>query len=72
MHIVFIAAWCVCVAAWFYTARYFLPLWWAGVRRRERPKGYVIKTLCGIGVFLAAFAIGWAAGGIAELGGGWG
>ena len=71
MSIMFVAAWGVGVAAWFYSIRYFLPIWWAGINRRERPKGYVLKTLRGVGVFLAAFAVAAAAGGIAGLVGGW-
>ena len=71
MLVVFVAAWGVGVAAWFYSIRYFLPLWWAGINRRERPKGYGLKTLCGVGVFLGAFAVAFSAGGIAGLVGGW-
>jgi hypothetical protein len=62
----FLAAWCVSVAAWFYAMRYFMPLWLVGFRYREVHKGYPRKTLIGAGVFLAAIAVGFAAGFVAE------
>lgn len=72
MEVVFIVAWCVGVAAWFYSARYFIPMWRVGFDRREEHRGYVRKALMGAGVFIVAFVVGFAAGGIAELwGGGW-
>lgn len=72
MLFVFIAAWCVGVGAWFYAVRYFLPMWLVGFRRREQHSGYLRRTLAGAAVFIAAIAVGFAAGGIAEYwGGGW-
>jgi hypothetical protein len=73
MLVVFMAAWCVGVAAWFYTARYFMPMWLVGFRHRQEHIGYPRKTLIGAAVFIVAIAIGLAAGGVAEYwGGGWG
>lgn len=57
------AVWCACAMAIAYTSRYFLPDWWAMVRRRERPEGYKRKAdigalvfmgigLCGIGILI--------------------
>lgn len=70
---VFMAALFVAVAAWFYAARYFLPWWSARFRGVERPEGHLAKALRGVGVFIAACAIGFSAGLVAEfLGGGWG
>ena len=72
MLVVFIAAWCVAMGGWVYSVRYFMPMWLVGFRRRDQHKGYSRKTLLGAGVFLAAIAVGFAAGGIAEIrGGGW-
>lgn len=72
MLVVFIAAWCVCVLAWFYAVRFFMPMWLVGFRKRERHNGYVRKTLVGTGVFIVAWAIAFSAGLIAEFwGGGW-
>lgn len=72
MLLVFIAAWCVGVAAWFYGTRFWLLLWAAGFRRTEWRSAYMRKALKGYGVFAAAIAVGFAAGGIAEYwGGGW-
>jgi hypothetical protein len=72
MHVVFIAAWCVSVVAWFYSVRYFMPMWLVGFRHRDKHKGYPRKTLIGAAVFIGAIAVGFAAGGIAEhWAGGW-
>jgi hypothetical protein len=72
MLVIFIVAWCVGVAAWFYSARFFFPMWLAGFRHRDELIGYPRKTLIGAGMFLAAFVVGFAAGGVAEYwGGGW-
>lgn len=72
MEFIFVAAWCVGVGAWFYTARYFLPWWWTGVRGVERPKGHFGKALRGVGVFLLAWSIGVGAALVAQhWGGGW-
>ena len=68
----FIAAWFVALGGWLYGARYFLPMWAAGFRGGERHKGYAKKSFIGLGVFLAANAVAWAAGLIAEFwAGGW-
>jgi hypothetical protein len=73
MLVVFIAAWCTGVAAWFYSMRFFMPMWLAGFRHREEHRGYSRKTLIGAAVFIGAIAVGFAAGGIAQYwGGGWG
>lgn len=72
MQIVFIATWCIALAAWIYSCRYFMPMWLVGFRKRDHHKGYMRKTLIGAGVFLGAIAAGFAAGGIAEMAGGWG
>jgi hypothetical protein len=66
MLIVFIAMWCAGVTAWLYLMRYFMPLWWAGITGRDRPKGYAMKALRGAGAFLIAGAGALAAGGVAE------
>ncbi|OJW72768.1 MAG: hypothetical protein BGO57_16170 [Sphingomonadales bacterium 63-6] len=72
MLVVFIAAWCVGVAAWFYGTRYWLPMWAAGFRKTEWRGKYMRKALKGYGVFIVAIAVGFGAGGIAEYwGGGW-
>ncbi len=72
MLIVFMVAWCVGVAAWFYATRFFMPMWAAGFRRKDKHEGYGKKALTGYAVFVAAVLVGLAAGGIAEyLGGGW-
>lgn len=69
---VFIAAWCVGVAAHIYASRYFLPMWASGFRKKPEHQGYRRKMLIGYGVFVGALVVGFAAGGIAELAGGWG
>jgi hypothetical protein len=62
MLVVFIAAWCCGVVAWLYATR----CWF------DRRAGRLRKALIGYGVFVAAVAMGFAAGGVAEMwGGGW-
>ena len=68
---VFIAAWCVAAISHIYATRYFLPRWAAGFRKRSKHEGYGRKILIGYGIFLAAIAVAFAAGGIAKLAGGW-
>jgi hypothetical protein len=51
--------------------RYWISMWWAGFRKREEHAGYKGKALKGFGIFIAAIAVGFAAGGIAQLDGGW-
>jgi hypothetical protein len=68
---VFIAAWCVGVASHIYASCYFLPMWAAGFRKCPQHEGYGRKALIGYGIFAGAIAAGFAAGGIAELAGGW-
>ena len=72
MLVVFIAAWCVGVAAHIYATRFFLPMWAAGFRKRDKHRGHGRKVLIGYGIFILAIAVGFGAGGIAEYwGGGW-
>jgi hypothetical protein len=72
MLIIFIAAWCVAVGGGVYSARFFMAMWFVGFRKRDKHKGYVREYLMGAGISLVAIAVGFAAGGIAELwGGGW-
>jgi hypothetical protein len=69
MKAVFILAWGVAVSAWIYGTMYWLP---ARFSKSKSPPGYMRKALIGYGIFVAAIAVGLAAGGIAELwGGGW-
>lgn len=68
---VFIVAWCVAAASHIYASRYFIPMWAARLRKRPRHQGYGRKALIGYGIFVGAIAVGFAAGGIAELAGGW-
>lgn len=68
---IFIAAWCVGAAAHIYATRYFLPIWAAGFRKRPQHEGYARKAILGYGIFVGALAVAFAAGGIAELAGGW-
>ena len=73
MHTLFIACWCVGVAGWFYGARYWLPMWAVGFKKRDRHRGYWRKSLIGFAVFLASAVLAMAAGFVAEKwGGGWG
>jgi hypothetical protein len=70
---VFVAAWFVALGAWIYAARYFLPWWSARFRGVERPSGHLNKALRGAIIFTLAWAVGFAAGLVAEFwGGGWG
>lgn len=69
---VFMGMWCVAVVAHLYASRYFLPMWANRFRKNPRHVGYGRKVLVGYGVFLGAMAVGFAAGGIGELAGGWG
>lgn len=69
---IFIAAWCVGVIAHIYATRFFLPRWAAGFKKRKGHEGYGRKIAIGYGIFIAAIAVALAAGGIAELAGGWG
>lgn len=72
MEMIFIAAWCVGIAAHIYATRYYLPMWRARFKKREEHKGYGRKALIGYGIFVLAIGVGFAAGGIAEhWGGGW-
>lgn len=71
MLFVFIGAWFVAVAAWFYGARFFLAMWLVGFAPRDRHKGYWKKVGRSLAVFLGAIVVGFAAVGIAELAGGW-
>lgn len=72
MLCVFIAAWFIAAAAHLYATRFFLARWLVGFRKRPEHKGYGRKILLGYGIFIAAIAVGFAAGGIAEMTGGWG
>lgn len=67
----FITAWCVGMAANLYATRFFRSLWFAGFNKRPHHQGYWRKVLIGYGVFLGAVAVGLAAGGVAEIAGGW-
>lgn len=72
MEVLFIASWLVGAAAWMYGTRFFLPMWAVGFRKSEVPVGYGRKMAKGYAVFLAAGAVGFAAGFIADYwGGGW-
>jgi hypothetical protein len=71
MEWLFIAAWCVAVAAHIYGSRYFFPMWAAGFKRKPEHEGYGRKALIGYAVFIGAVAVGFATGGVAELAGGW-
>lgn len=72
LQIIAIAAWIIGVGSWFYTARFFFPLWRAGFRPRIEHVGYPRKALIGASVFLAAFFVGFGAGFVAqEWFGGW-
>jgi hypothetical protein len=68
----FISAWCVAAVAHIYASRFFFPMWAAGFRKKPQHEGYGRKALIGYGIFVGAILVGLAAGGIAELAGGWG
>lgn len=68
---VFILAWFAGLAAHLYASRFFLPMWASGFKARPEHEGYGRKAVIGYGLFIAAIAAGFAAGGIAELAGGW-
>ena len=67
----FIGALFVGAAANIYATRFFLPRWWSGFHARPEHAGYGRKILLGYGIFVAAIVVAFAAGGIAELTGGW-
>lgn len=71
MEWLFIAMWCVGVAAHIYGSRYFLPMWASGFKRKPEHDGYGRKALMGYGIFITVIVLGFAAAGIAELAGGW-
>lgn len=73
---IFVMAWCAGVAAWFYVAWSFVPLWASHFHAtvtsdaiHARRKKAVRR---GIIAFFCAIAVAFAAGGIAHLAGGWG
>lgn len=72
MLVIFMLAWCAGAAAWAFSMRYFMPYWWAGIRGREKPRGYLLKAFFGGLAFAAAVGVGMAAGAVAEKVGGWG
>ncbi|MFC5344252.1 hypothetical protein ACETK8_00105 [Brevundimonas staleyi] len=72
MQKLFIVCWCVGVAAWFYAARYWLPMWAVGFKPRDRHKGYWRKVLIGFAAFMLAAVVSMIAGFVAQTwGGGW-
>lgn len=71
MEWLFIAAWSVAFAASIYGSHFYLPMWKARFRKCPEHEGYRRKSLIGYGIFIGAVAVGFAAGGIAELAGGW-
>jgi len=58
MLVLFIVAWCVAAASWFYGTRYFLPMWAARVRGSDIPDGYGRKMLRGYAIFIGAVLFG--------------
>ena len=70
MEWLFIAAWCVGLAAHIYASRFFLPMWAAGFRKGPEHEGYRRKARIGFGIFIGAVAVGLAAAGVAEWAGG--
>lgn len=72
MEWLFIAAWLVALGGHLYGSRYFFPAWASGFRKKPEHKGYGRKMMIGYGLFAGALVVGFAAGGIAELAGGWG
>ena len=71
MLTLFIGLWFIGLAAFIYGARYFLPMWSAGFKRREEHRGYMVKAVCGFGLQAVAVGLGFFVGWIAELAGGW-
>ena len=71
MEFFFIGFWLLGVVSWLYAARYFLPMWADRFRENPQHKGYPRKALIGITAFLLAILFAFAAGGLAEWGGGW-
>lgn len=53
--ILFIAGWCIGVAGWFYSTRFFLPMWATGFRKAQKHEGYKQKTLRATRCLLAPF-----------------
>jgi hypothetical protein len=70
--VLFIAAWCVAVAAWSYAMRFWMPMWFDGFRYSDERPGYRRKALMGFAVFIGAIVVGLAVGGLARvLGASW-
>lgn len=67
----FIAAWCVAAGGHIYGSRFFVARWAKGFRKCPEHAGYGRKIAIGYGIFAAALLVGFAAGGIAEMAGGW-
>jgi len=65
----FMAAWCVGVGAWFYAMRFWMPMWRAGFRHREEHLGYRRKAHIGFALFAGAVVVGLV---VASLAGRWG
>lgn len=73
MHTLFLACWFAGLAGWIYGSCYWFPMWSVGFKKRDRHRGYWLKSLIGFAVFLASDAMVVAAAFIAETwGGGWG
>lgn len=66
----FMAAWCV-GAATYLCQPVLLSDVAAGFRTKPHREGYGRKALIGYGIFVCAILVALAAGGIAELAGGW-
>ena len=72
MLVVFVIAWCIAVAAWLHAARYWFPMAAVRFRKTDWRETNMRWALMGYGIFVAAIAVGFVAGGIAEYwGGGW-
>lgn len=71
MFWLFNAAWCVGIAGHVYGTRFFIARWAKGFRKRPQHEGYGRKIAIGYSVFIISIAICFAAGGIAQLAGGW-
>jgi hypothetical protein len=67
MKLVFVLAWSVAAFGWIYGTRYWLGMWRVRFDKSKRSPGYMRKALVGYGTFVAAIAVGFAAGGIAEF-----